>query len=152
MGIKTGMKTNQHNRFLQKRKIGQAILEFTFSIIVILIMAWSTIAIFKWTGADLVGRRQSHDLLLRTGIDEAWSNATCRMIDVCKGATNSGHCIGSGTPFQCTCQPGPACLPACTEAKEEKCQYFTDYTDGPLKQVDPYFYRPIGLNAVWDRN
>lgn len=26
----------------------------------------------------------------------------------------------------------------------------TDITDGPMRQIDPYFYRPMKMNAVWD--
>ena len=40
---------------------GQVILEFTFCMIVIMIMIYGIAKVFFWTGADLATRRMSHD-------------------------------------------------------------------------------------------
>jgi len=42
-------------------RIGQVILEFTFCMIVILIMIYGVIKVFHWAGKDIVERRIVHD-------------------------------------------------------------------------------------------
>jgi len=83
------MKTK--NKILLKSK-GQVILEFTFCMIVILIMIYGITKAFHWTGHDIAQRRISHDAVL----------------------TNSAL--------------------------------------SPIEQIDPYFYKPGNMNAVWDGN
>jgi len=68
----------------------QVMLEFTFCMIVILIMIFGVTKVFHWTGNDPAQRRISHDLVL------------------------------------------------------------TNQAASSLEQIDPYFYQPIGMNAVWD--
>lgn len=68
---------------------GQVILEFTFCMIVVLIMIFGVTKVFHWTGRDLVERRMAHDSLLTSG----------------------------GSPDQ---------------------------------QIDPFFYSPVKMNAIWD--
>ena len=46
---------------------GQAILEFSFCMIVILIMFYGVIKVFHWAGRDSVERQRSHDSLLIGG-------------------------------------------------------------------------------------
>lgn len=70
----------------------QVILEFTFCMIVILIMIYGVVKVFFWTGRDLAERRISHDEVL------------------------------------------------------------TSESLNSLEQIDPYFYTPISMNAVWDGN
>ena len=67
---------------------GQVILEFTFCMIVILLMIFAVAKVFIWTGRDLVERRIAHDNVL----------------------------IGASTP---------------------------------LEEIDPYFFTPTKLNAIW---
>jgi len=45
---------------------GQAILEFTLCMIVVLLMIYALAKIFIWTGRDIVERRMSHDASLRS--------------------------------------------------------------------------------------
>ncbi|MDO8579978.1 MAG: pilus assembly protein [Candidatus Omnitrophota bacterium] len=46
------------------QKKGQVILEFSFSMMVVLLLMFGTIMVFRWTGLDLVARQKSHDALL----------------------------------------------------------------------------------------
>ena len=43
---------------------GQVILEFTFCMIVILIMMYGVIKVVHWTGRDIVERQRAHDATL----------------------------------------------------------------------------------------
>ncbi|VAX38282.1 hypothetical protein MNBD_UNCLBAC01-1583 [hydrothermal vent metagenome] len=98
-------------------KKAQAILEFTFCMIVVFLMIYGVVKIFQWTGLDLAQRRITHDQKLVAGINTAWGQ--CKTWD-------------SNMP--------PRCL-----------AYFRD-EEGPLNQIDPYFYEPVRMNAVWDGN
>lgn len=75
-------------------------LEFTFCMIIVFLMMFSLIMIFRWSGADLGQRRVAHDTLLINSIVEDYN------------------------------------IPS----------------EGPLSQIDPYFYQPVKMNAVWDGN
>ncbi len=46
-------------------KNGQVILEFTFCMIIILLMIFGATKVFHWTGRDLVERQRAHDEVLR---------------------------------------------------------------------------------------
>ena len=78
---------------------GQVILEFTFCMIIILLMIYGLTKVAFWTGKDFAARSISHDNVLTTRILEDYGGS-----------------------------PG----------------------DGPLRQIDPYFYTPIGMNAIWE--
>ena len=68
----------------------QVILEFTFCMIVILIMLYGIIKVFHWSGSDIVERQRAHtDVLL-------------------------------------------------------------DQSSTPKEQIDPNFYAPVKMNAIWD--
>jgi len=56
------------NHSLLTRK-GQVILEFTFCMIVILIMIYGVIKVFHWAGKDIVDRQKAYDaaLLIQQG-------------------------------------------------------------------------------------
>ena len=68
---------------------GQVILEFTFCMIIVLLMIYGVVKVFHWAGEDMVERRKAHDGTLRA--------ATL-----------------------------------------------------PVHQIDPYFYTPVKMNAIWD--
>ena len=61
---------------MMKKKEGQIILEFTFSMIIALIMLFGLMMIFRWAGYDLGWRRVDHDLKLTNAIKEDFG-ATC---------------------------------------------------------------------------
>lgn len=44
---------------------GQMILEFTFSMIIVMVMIFSLVMILKWSGKDNAQRRLSHEELLK---------------------------------------------------------------------------------------
>lgn len=46
---------------------GQAILEFTFCMLVVMLMVFGVIQIFRWSGRDLVERRRAHEAVLING-------------------------------------------------------------------------------------
>ena len=48
---------------------GQVMVEFTFCMVIILIMLWSMIQIMGWVSRDPVARRQAHYSTLRSGGD-----------------------------------------------------------------------------------
>ena len=79
----------------------QVILEFTFCIIVVMLMLYGLIMVFRWTGVDSAERRLAHDRRL------------------------TSEDINPDYP-----QDNPG--------------------EGPLWQIDPYFYKPIGMNAIWN--
>ena len=74
---------------------GQLLMEFTFTMIVILLMFWGVMMIFRWTGMDLAERRIAHEMTLTGNINGRF---------------------------------------------------------GPQQQLDPYFYEPISMNAIWRGN
>jgi len=51
---------------------GQTMIEFTFCMIVTMLMLYSTIMIFRWAGLDIVNRRKAHEALLNTGVAETY--------------------------------------------------------------------------------
>ena len=61
-------------------------MEFLFSMVIVLLMIYALIMIFRWTGLDLVGRRQAHENKLVTNINENYG--------VCNG-------FDSGFPPSC---------------------------------------------------
>lgn len=75
---------------------GQAVIEFTFCMIIIFLMIYAIIMVLRWTGRDLADRRAAHEGLLRT-----------------------------------------------SAATEVNGPY------GPSMQINPYFYTPVGIKAVW---
>ena len=58
-------------RILMKRK-GQAILEYTFCLVIILLLFYGCVMVFRWAGVNLADRRILHDQGLQAGIDENW--------------------------------------------------------------------------------
>ena len=78
---------------------GQAIVEFVFCMIIVMLMFYGLVMIFRWSGLDLAERRIAHEESLANFIDEDY-----------------------------------------TEGQEDQ---------GPLKQLDTYFYEPEKMNAVW---
>ena len=80
------------------KKIGQVMLEFTFCMVIVLLMIFSLIMVLRWAGVDLAERRMAHDeILVRGSLTDAVTNALV-----------------------------------------------------PMRQLDPNFYSPIKMNAVWD--
>jgi hypothetical protein len=83
-------------RETREEEKGQAVIEFTFCMIIVFLMIYAIIMVLRWTGRDLAARRAAHEGLLRT--------------------------------------------PAATEANGP---------NGPRMQINPYFYTPVGIKAVW---
>ncbi len=82
---------------MKKTNKSQAIIEFTFCMIIVFLMIYAVIKIFRWTGLNLAERRRNHEAVLTQGIN--------------RGSAG---------------------------------------TDGPLKQIDPYFSRPTKMDTIWD--
>lgn len=53
---------------------GQTMAEFTFSLIVILLMIYGLMRIFEWTGKDQAMRRMSHDALITGKVEHSYDN------------------------------------------------------------------------------
>lgn len=58
-----------------KNKKAQVIIEFTFSMIVVMLMLFALFKIFLWTGNDLAERRVSHEDNLNQPVTESYSDA-----------------------------------------------------------------------------
>jgi hypothetical protein len=97
---------------------GQVIVEFGFAMIILMLMIYATMMIFRWTGVDLVGRRVTYDNSLVQSVSEDFY-VPCLNIDY--GSFSGGfRCAKWGTP-----------------------------TSGPIQQLNPYFYTPTGMNAIF---
>ena len=107
--------TSDERRATDKK--GQVMLEFAFCMIILFLMMYGIIMIFRWVGLDLGQRQQAHQAVLEQSIDLQY-----------------GQCTVSVWPFPCP--------PANWVAVER----------GPLTQIDPYFYTPTPMNAVWTGN
>lgn len=97
---------------------GQAAIEFVFCMIIVLLMMYGTIMIFRWSGVDLAERRMAHDKTLRQDVAGGWGR-DCE--------------VWWFNPL----------------LNQTVCNKYTDINDGPFKQLDPFFYRSVGMNAVW---
>ena len=102
------------------KKKGQVMLEFTFCMIVLFLMMYAIVMIFRWVGLDLGSRQQAHEALLTTEIDPNYGDCVTSVFNIVTGVTT------------------------CTD--------FRNITRGPLTQIDPYFYTPDAMNAVWAGN
>lgn len=87
-------------------------IEFTFCMIILFLMMYAIVMVFRWVGLDLGQRQQAHEAVLTTGIDP-----------------NYGQCVAEDLSGDCT--------------------DYRNVTRGPLTQIDPYFYTPTTMNAVW---
>lgn len=96
----------------QSIKKGQVILEFTFCMIIVLLMIFGVTKVFLWTGRDYAGRAIAHDTKLETSVTQGYT------------------CQGWGGPFNLICTGGWS-------------------ASGPAQQIDPYFYSPVDMNAIW---
>jgi hypothetical protein len=56
-----------------ENKSGQVMLEFTFAMIVIMLMMYSMMMIFRWTGKDMADRRIAHEDALFQNVQRPWS-------------------------------------------------------------------------------
>jgi len=100
---------------------GQIMVEFSFSMIVALVMLFSVMMIFRWSGFDLGWRRVDHDI---------------KMMNVVTEDFRVGRCLqGSIAP------PIPG-------VNLSTCARFQSI-DGPIQQVDPYFHKPLKMNSAW---
>jgi len=91
---------------------GQVIVEYTFCLIIVFLMVYSMIKIFRWSGVNLAQRQKDHQTLLIAPINP--DVGKCLDYDI------NGVCL----------------------ARVEE-------SEGPLKQIDPYFSDPLPMNAVW---
>ena len=121
---------------LRKRKDiseGQSIMEFTFCMIVVLIMLYSTAMVFRWTGMDLAERRIAYERSSSFNIVEDYG-VTCLLYN----EENPQGCIKP--PLSCGGLTLPPCCDCLKRSKKE---------DGPLQQMGSFFYEPVRMNAVW---
>lgn len=105
----------------------QVMMEFIFCMVILFLMIFAVIRALRWAGVDMVERRRAHDALLTSDIDESWSDC-----NVCNFSNPPG-CTG--------CDGG---LLPCV------CEELGTFAEGPLKQIDPYFYKPIKMNLIWN--
>ena len=89
------------NNFLEnnQKPKGQVILEFTFCMIILLLLIYGCIKAFRWAGVSLADRRITHESTLFSSPNELYS-----ALD-----------------------------------------------DGPLKQINPDFYKPLPMNLMFNK-
>ena len=100
---------------------GQIMVEFTFRMIVALVMLFSVMMIFRWSGFDLGWRRVDHDIKMLNVVTEDFRVGPCLQASI-------------APPI-----PGVTLSP---------CARYQSI-DGPIEQVDPYFHKPVRMNAAW---
>ena len=100
------------------KKQAQVMIEFTFCMIVLFLMMYASVMVFRWVGLDLGWRQEAHEELLKSAIDFQYGQCL-NEIDV------------NGTLV---------------------CVDYRAVESGPLSQIDPYFYTPESMNAVWTGN
>ena len=64
--------TNRYPLTANRYHKGQVILEFTFCLIVVLLLIYAVMKAFKWAGVDLVERRMAHDQGLTQTVPDNW--------------------------------------------------------------------------------
>lgn len=110
---------------------GQSIMEFSFCMVVVLLMLYGTVMVFRWTGIDLAERRLAYERSLAADAFEDY-----------------GDCMvyNRNDPPACVPMEHPSCgvFYECCRCLEGSTQ-----EDGPLKQLEPVFYEPVRMNAVW---
>lgn len=109
-------------RFSRKKRSsgeGQVLLEFTFSMIIIMLMIYAVVKIFQWAGTDMAGRLIGHEKGFTQLSTIEYQGGVTEVL-------NGGGTCGEYYRY-CTLPP----------FKES------------IKQIDPYFYQPLKLNAVW---
>ena len=74
--IKIGIRRERGQR---KKFPGQVTIEFTFTMILTVLLILGIVKIFMWAGTDLAHRRQAHETLLLQTVDGA-STAPLRQI------------------------------------------------------------------------
>jgi hypothetical protein len=102
-------------------KKAQVMIEFTFCMIILFLMMYGIVMVFRWVGLDLGQRQRAHKALLESEID-----------------LNYGHCV--------------TWLVCATTRQRTTCADPRAVEAGPLSQMDPYFYAPTSINAVWVGN
>ncbi len=55
-------------------KKAQVMIEFTFTILIVVLLMYGMIRAFQWVGSDLGHRRAAYDQSLAVDIDEDWSD------------------------------------------------------------------------------
>jgi len=128
------LKCKTKGQALHRNGTGQALMEFSFCMIVVLLMIYGTIMVFRWTGLDLAERRAAHDRSLSA--DDAVEN-----YGPCVRWDSGGSCSSPEDITGWCYLHGVNCCP---------CVEYRDMEKGPMKQLDTYFYKPIGMNAVWE--
>jgi len=93
----------------------QVIIEFSFCMIVLLLMLYSTMMIFHWSGIDLVGRRIAYDNSLFLPVSQDYS------------VSYDGTFFGLNPDSEMTWVPN----------------------GGTIKQLEPNFYTPTLMNAIF---
>ena len=67
-----------------KNAAGQVMQEFSFCMILVLLLIYGTMMIFRWTGIDFAERRRAHEQLLYTSINQDY------------GSCNDANCTSRG--------------------------------------------------------
>ncbi|MCA9401292.1 MAG: hypothetical protein KC713_06670, partial [Candidatus Omnitrophica bacterium] len=116
------LKRNQSKNRLQNRSFykGQAIIEFTFSMVIVFLMIYGVMKVFQWTGLDLANRRIAHESLL----------------------------VGDVLQDYSACQGYQSVVNSVTNEIYQECVDFNrgEEAAGPLKQIDSFFHMPTSMN------
>lgn len=58
-----------------KKKNAQAVIEFTFGMILVLLMVYALMSIFRWNGVSLAERRMAHENVLIANVEYNFGSA-----------------------------------------------------------------------------
>jgi hypothetical protein len=95
--------------------------------IIVFFMIYGLAKVFVWTGRDLAERTNAHDALLTTAITRDYGTCAEWLVSASIDSWILSADLGVG------------------------CEY-VDVSDGPIRQVEPYFYTPVKMGAVWGDN
>lgn len=116
---------------------GQVMLEFTFCMIILFLMMYGIIMVFRWVGMDLGQRQKAHESALMAPVDPYYGDC----------AQYEDGCVWK---LWSTCVDDiVAAIPYLGSIVVDDCVDSRSVERGPLSQLDPYFYTPEKMNAVW---
>ena len=118
-------------------KEGQAMLEYTVTMILMFLLIFGMVRIFMWAGQDSAGIKDAYQkALTETVVEDYGACYDCKACPL--GECKCGFNIRSG-----------GCLPCEDECKCGCNHEMTDVSDGPVNQLQTSVYRPSLMNAVW---
>ncbi len=125
-------------------------MEYAFSMIILMLMVFGMIMVFKWVGLDLSNRRVDHDSVLSAEVLN--DVGKCLDWDRCYFTSNEdGSFLVDGQAGCCGEFPkGPwPVIPLWSKEMPNYCCDEHSYQEGPLRQLEPNFSQPTRIKGVF---